>query len=262
MRRFLAPLMFAMLVVAHGAWSRQPTSSQIPQGASSQQASATAAAPSEEAQILRAQLEQMRDTDQKLLSTVHWSLGTLALLAVLLVGFNWYVNFRQYERDKERLAAELRDQIGKTLTTSVDAVRTDLVREIGRRATDLEAKMTASANALRTGLLRLQYDQLGMQADDWAKQGVYANSFTTLEEQFGLAIQLDSPFHINDSLDRIGACLRAMLKGAASPLPTHHFNKVMAMLKDLSLDYRLNVNLVQDLLEQMMRLPNPYQSLP
>ena len=58
--------------------------------------------------MLRAQLEVMKQYDQRLLNTVYWALGTLAAVAAALVGFGWFANFRVYERDKNALAQEPR----------------------------------------------------------------------------------------------------------------------------------------------------------
>src|SRR5215471_17822225 len=46
--------------------------------------------PDPEVLILRAQLEQMRDTDSRILDTVYWALSFVGGLAVLLIGYNWF----------------------------------------------------------------------------------------------------------------------------------------------------------------------------
>jgi hypothetical protein len=41
--------------------------------------------------------------DQRLLTTVYWCLGTLVTVFLILIGYNWFVNFRIHERDFREL---------------------------------------------------------------------------------------------------------------------------------------------------------------
>src|SRR5437773_302723 len=57
---------------------------------------------------LRAQISIMERSEDRLLSTVLWSLGAIAGLGLLLLGFSWFLNFKVYERDKSLMRDELR----------------------------------------------------------------------------------------------------------------------------------------------------------
>ncbi len=63
--------------------------------------------------VLRAQLATMRDHNDQLLATVFWALGTVAGLAVLLVGYNWFTQSRAYERDQVALRQALTDALSE-----------------------------------------------------------------------------------------------------------------------------------------------------
>lgn len=52
-------------------------------------------------EVLKAQVEVMKSYQDKFLSTVYWSLGTVAALVVFLAGFNWFTNHRNLEKDAE-----------------------------------------------------------------------------------------------------------------------------------------------------------------
>jgi len=58
---------------------------------------------STEATLLNAQLELMRQYDQRIIATVYWSLGSFITMIVVLVGFSWFTNFKVYERDRDAL---------------------------------------------------------------------------------------------------------------------------------------------------------------
>ena len=61
--------------------------------------------------FLRGQLAEMRDYDQRLIATVYWSLGGVFLVVVVIAGFNWFANYRIYERERESLRNELKLQV-------------------------------------------------------------------------------------------------------------------------------------------------------
>lgn len=260
MKRLLAPLTLCLLLVAQGALSQTPTQTSAQQGAAPQQPGLTPVVPPDEVKILQAQLQQMRDTDQRLLSTVYWSLGTLAVMAALLVGFNWYVNFRQYERDQLWLARQVTERVTEAILLKFDEARKTLVKEMAEREADLETGMRESADALRTDLLRLQYTQVGMEADRWTKEEVYVNSFQILRDQLRIAIQLRDSFYLNNALERIEACLGRILTRKESYVKSHEVNEVIALLEKLPVELKLNVKRLGELLEQVARMPTGYHS--
>lgn len=104
----------------------------------------TAPAPDEQTIALRAQLDVMRKYDEMLLSTVYWSLGTIALIAVLLTGYSWYTNYRVYERDREFLRAEMRSLLQQELANARNTLE-DTAKRNSDRALDAEKAFLADA---------------------------------------------------------------------------------------------------------------------
>ena len=45
---------------------------------------------SSETRVLKAQLQVMREYNDKIYSTTHWALGLVGTFLVVFVGFNWY----------------------------------------------------------------------------------------------------------------------------------------------------------------------------
>src|SRR5205823_1171923 len=85
-----------------------------PLAASPPSAPAISAAPSStpqrvdlEVARLQGQLDTLRTFHDSMLNTVYWALATIATLAVLLVGYNWFTNYRMAEREKQALRQEL-----------------------------------------------------------------------------------------------------------------------------------------------------------
>ena len=70
-------------------------------------ASTTRASTELQIAVLKAQLDAARDFHEKILSTVYWSLGTVAGLAALIVGYQWFSIGTLYKRDKSVLRQAL-----------------------------------------------------------------------------------------------------------------------------------------------------------
>jgi hypothetical protein len=77
-------------------------------------------------ELLESQLTAIREYNSSLLQTVYWSLGVVVVLAVALVGFGWFTNFRVYERDKNSIRQELLTRIQLALHSVGPAQRIDL----------------------------------------------------------------------------------------------------------------------------------------
>jgi hypothetical protein len=102
-----------------------------------------------EVKILAKQLEDSRKFQEQILSTVYWSLGTLAGVAVLLVGFGWLANFRIFEREKAALERELRAQVNQ----EISGLRQQVAEIAAGNVAKLEISLSEQMVAAREGLL-------------------------------------------------------------------------------------------------------------
>lgn len=57
--------------------------------------------------VLIAQLEEIRRSDDRLLQTVNWSLGAFVTVVLVLLAFNWYSNSRLSDRERDQLLKEI-----------------------------------------------------------------------------------------------------------------------------------------------------------
>lgn len=73
-----------------------------------------------ELKLKEREISVMQSYHSSLLDTVYWSLGTMAAMAALLVGFGWYANFKFHESEKQRLHDDLEDKINLALS-SIDS---------------------------------------------------------------------------------------------------------------------------------------------
>ncbi len=64
-------------------------------------------------ELLQGELKAIREYHDSLLDTVHWSLGIVFGLVLLIIGSSWYTNFRLYEADKTRILEEVERKIAE-----------------------------------------------------------------------------------------------------------------------------------------------------
>lgn len=76
----------------------------------------------------------MRRSEDRLLSTVHWSLGTVATLAIGLAVFGWWSASRVHQRD----IAALRDEFRRATDDIAQQLRADAERFLSKSAQDLQ----------------------------------------------------------------------------------------------------------------------------
>ena len=118
---------------------------------------------------LQTQIQVMEQYQDRLLSTVHWSLGILAGIAALLTSFSWYVNFKLYDRDKLAIQTELLTEIDKSkgqlhqeitdkLESSSREVSTLFDEGVDSRIEMQTSQLKGTMTALRNRSYELEYE--------------------------------------------------------------------------------------------------------
>jgi hypothetical protein len=134
--------------------------------------------------MLKAQLEVIRDYDQRLLATVYASLGGVFLLVVLVGGLNWFTNYRLYERERDSLRQYLQ------LTSQEEAAKLAQGFEEFKKRTDnqlanysTQVKSTAeqaansSTKAIEYSLWMAEYENTKFRAEYFASKGEGYSAF-------------------------------------------------------------------------------------
>jgi hypothetical protein len=175
-----------------------------------QSASDTVALTSE----LKTQNALLKDYHQHLLATVYYSLGGLVTIAILLVGFGWYSNFRIYDRDKQALSDELHKKLQEyeqALLSAYETRAAELVRQQEALFAPREKRLNERINqALQEPLQRiawLEYSLAEMKLKEWKRKGVAENEIRESLEMLKAASELDDSFFIGRCLDYINDAL-------------------------------------------------------
>ncbi|MCZ2120631.1 MAG: hypothetical protein LC108_00025 [Anaerolineales bacterium] len=212
---------------------------------------ATATAlPDNEVVVLRAQLEIMQQYNQQILATVYWALGIIAGLAVLLVGFGWFVNFRVYERDKSTMQDDLRYFIRSELETSSKAFEKRIDEKIEKSVKDYQenlkaslVKMQARVSSIEEALAESEYKRL---SEETKKETYKDSAFRQYVRMIELAHKLPPylDFYFSEPLENIITLLKDGL--APAPEDVKDLNKE---LNNVPEGYAMDVESIRQLIK-------------
>ena len=200
----------------------------------------------------------MERYDQRLLSTVYWSLGGMVTVIALVAGFGWYANFRAYDRDRAAFQQELRNIVEGNLATVHEGlthkIQDQLAPTIGqyaaladqvKRTGDLLRSTKDSFDWFKTNeLLYLKCAVASLEAFRWETKGVLSNA---LREHVGM-LKLGMELKNDDLCARCLGSIQGDLKKGADPHVTDAAELVQ-VLNDLRGSFPVETGLVEDLLK-------------
>ena len=155
--------------------------------------------------------------DQRLLTTVYWCLGTLVTVFLILIGYNWFVNFRIHERDFR----ELKNDISTGLDAAVikvetaakaagEEVKTELRKNAESYINSKTAQIAQTIQDLRGQVAELQAESVEREVDKWLAEKVYNNALRYHVRYLRLVRNED--WRVQRGLDRMERILRTMIR--------------------------------------------------
>lgn len=171
------------------------------------------------ANLLEHVVELTGQLDQRVLTTVYWCLGTLVAVFLILVGYNWFVNFRMHERDLR----ELRKDISGRLDVAIDKIESaakaageELKTELRKSAESYVASKIASVNSamdsLRSAVGRLEASDIERKVDMWFTQKVYSNALRRHIEYLRKIQKVGYDYEVQTGLDKMERILKTMIR--------------------------------------------------
>lgn len=197
---------------------------------------ADSAASEAEIKYLKLQIALMKENDNALLNTIYWTLGTVATVTVLLVGFGWLSNFKFHDSEKQRIKDELDSKINEamskinskasldrlelnkdidiriekqteTIEKNIEIVRVDLIERLARIAESLpiiESKIKESSVKIAAAENRSHWIETNIRIIEeniWDLKNVPANILITQFQGLQSAIACNSDFYIKSILE-------------------------------------------------------------
>lgn len=141
-------------------------------------------------EVLKAQVDVMKSYQDKFLSTVYWSLGGVFGIVILLVGYNWFTNFKNQEKDiqtlKNYVEQELRDK------------KLELEGDINKKIKDISERENT---ALWRDIYDLQYQLHLIDFNDCKERKIYATCIRRAKSMIEISKKMKYEFRVNRVLD-------------------------------------------------------------
>ena len=217
----------------------------------------------DEIKLLKAELQIVEGYQDKILSTVYWSLGTLAAIAVLLVGFGWFANFRVYERDKKALSQELHtsivgelQRVEKTVTDGIETAKSTLPelvkREVQQRVQTIQTKIDSALASMASDISTLKLDVAEAEHDRWVRQGVLSNALRVSTQMLQVSKGMDPDWFVSRALDQIQSDLKAILSKPDGVAPdAGDISALTSCLADIGPSHTIAVASINSLLAKV-----------
>jgi len=182
----------------------------------------------EEIVVLKAQVETMREFIHHILATVYWSLASVVVIAVVLVGFGWFTNYKLHERE----LTSLRQELMNSLESRVNAFSSDFTKKSQLSIEQLTAQSVNAATrkieqsissvrreleSCRQSISQLRIESLNAEARYWELKNIPANVFFANLRMLKLAIGTKSDTEIGSALES----MRHVLEGGTSLYHVH-----------------------------------------
>jgi hypothetical protein len=223
------------------------------------QVSAPASSSAQEV-ALKAELQLVRDYDQRMQNTVYWSLGVVVLVTVLLAGFSWYTNFRIYERDLASLRDQITIAVEKQSLDASEKLRTQIsarLEAISSQQQSFSESLLKQLDGIRTkfrsvaeelnratvrDLLRVKLDLHEIQLEAQEKQSPSILVSTHIKI-LGLGLQLNDQYVFSRALVSIEKQLKA-----GGKLTAHEITNLSNLLDQLPKEFMGNAQAIRDLI--------------
>ncbi|QHH95414.1 hypothetical protein FPL18_17035 [Acinetobacter gyllenbergii] len=197
-------------------------------------------------EILKAQVEVMKSYQDKFLSTVYWSLGGVLGIVVLLIGYNWFTNFKNQEKEVQTLKSYVEQELSSK--------KTDL--EAGVKP-QIQSILTTENNKLWKEIHDLRYYQILAEFNDRKQRGIYATCIRNINEMMTVSKNLSYQFRIHRILDSLIEILEIIHKEKKKYILS---SDIVSIIQDtlnmVGDEYGAIKNKVNDLINQCMSSNN------
>jgi hypothetical protein len=186
--------------------------------------------PISESDVMRAQIAEMKRSEDRILTTVYWALASCGATVLVLVGFSWFVNFKVYERDKESLKEDLATSIRDESEHTKEALGKELNNIFEKRFEELDSRLRANFKVLSHSIRVTMYFDVERDYNESFKSGDYRSSLVYSRGLLFISIALEDGAKITKSIDRMHAVFSHEVTANAEEIAS--LGEVIAQLPD------------------------------
>lgn len=192
-------------------------------------------------EVLKAQVDVMKSYQDNFLTTVYWSLGAVLGIVVLLIGYNWFTNFKNQEKELQSLKNHIEQEL--------IAKKSDLDISVNKQISSTIAKEN---NKLRRNILNLQHKIALMEFNNYKNKKSYANCIRMIREIIDINKELSYEYRIRDGLDNLVEIMELTFKeGKKYVMSTDIISILQEILLTVGDQYNPIKNRVNDLIEKI-----------
>ncbi|PAU77677.1 hypothetical protein CK501_14545 [Halovibrio salipaludis] len=173
--------------------------------------------------LLQERIDVVREHQGRVLSTVQWALSILAIVAVLLLGYNWFSNKKIYERDKAAMNEEMerhKEQVDQRVKTHFEGEANRLNKEVSeveqrlngavKQKVDetiadsikkLEAKISRVEQNSNLRLVDVEFTLEWTDHERWVEKDVMANALTSATRMLEISFKANHDWYLDQALD-------------------------------------------------------------
>lgn len=219
-------------------------------------------------EVLKAQVEVMKSYQDNFLTTVYWSLGGVFSIVILLVGYNWFTNFKNQEKETQyfkdliltTLNASKKELIGE-LNLGKNELIADILKQtnikIDYENKKLRGDVTKDLDGLKNSLNKYHSDcefisleVLELQYEKWLAKPNYLLTTSIAVKLIKKAYSLNQNYRVTLYLDFLLTSLKS-LKSSLHTLSVEKISLVTNCIKDLEDEHEATCNLIKKLLNEI-----------
>lgn len=243
-----------------------------------------------ELKVQEKQIATMKEYHSSLLDTVYWALGTVATVAVLLVGFGWLANFKFHESEKQRLKDELDGKIKEALASietrlssnevqvinsvdsRLDSHFTRVARDIDiarAEAAGMNERISTTIEQFKSQLATLEKAKSRSEIADsemeaalrqveehvWELKGIPINMLITQTQGLRAAIKASNRFYVASALERMEKTITTSILPDKKDVDAKMLKRISEDVANASAIEPVAAATVSELLEQIQVKP-------
>lgn len=212
--------------------------------------------------LLKVQIASMESFQDTLISTVHWSLGTIFSLALVLIGYNWFSSVRAYEKEKKTFELELKSNLKVELEKAKSEVQlmaeklnSGLDENIDEKISSLrsfyDSRLSSTQNSISKNVFYLEYNLRELERFNWKKQQVYPNCLSSSLELLLISNKLKEDWRTSRTLGFIEEDLKSISFFSKTYPSVELRGKIIDALEHVPPSYHLIVKSIKDKLSNM-----------
>ncbi|MCM8511585.1 hypothetical protein J0904_05720 [Acinetobacter bereziniae] len=212
-------------------------------------------------EVLKAQIEVMKSYQDKFLTTVYWSLSGMVGVVILLIGYNWFTNFKNQEKEEKNLKELIFNNLEISKNEMLIYINNNLNELEIKNWNKLNGKVDEKYNLLSTknndlkrdlGYMKIKLDKL--EYGKWKNSKVYGNCVSVAIEMIDLSLSLDN-YTLETSLELLIEALELGLREEKkSTIDVDIITQIERSFSKLDKNYLPVKKRIEDLIMQLNNL--------